>query len=929
MNYLRLCTFNCRSVKSSICEVQSLCNDHDIVCLQEHWLLPNELNLLSNIHPEFMSTGISAVDVSRNILVGRPFGGTAILYRKDLLEHVNILSSTDPRITAIQLQLAIGPVLFVSVYMPTDMNDDDSSENYIATCANIHAMFAESDAVHACISGDFNCQRSSRFFAHLSQLASDLNLMLSDLNRLNNDAITYCSDSGLNTSWIDHILCTSDIDNAVIDTHILYDFVSSDHKPLVMTLQLSLTPTNVSCNVDFTGQPTPDWSLANDYVLALYNSELSAALTNVDVPAELLGLNLDNITCNREKYCSVIDNYYNNIIECIHGATMSSIPHRIRRKSEYIVPGWSDIVEEKHDIARQTFMDWVYLGKPRQGVVFLKMKRTRASFKLAMRYCRQHEEQLRSDACARDLSKKDFKSFWNSVNKLANDKATKYASCVGGAVGAINIANMWGEHFEQLYNSVNDGGAMELFQNRLAACNTSSPSHFHINVLDILDVVNKQKKGKSAGPDGIQMEALIFGGLKLYVHLSLLFNMFVHCNYLPKQFMHSVIIPLVKCKSGNLNDLDNYRAIAISTALSKVFEGLLLAELTCHINDEERQFGFKSGHSTGMCTNVLKRTVEYFTERGSHVFTCFIDFSKAFDKVNYWKLFNKLLDDRIDVNIVAILSFWYSQQEVCVRWQSSVSSSFKIGNGTRQGSVLSPLLFARYICELLAKIFNTRIGCNIGGIYYNILAYADDLVLVAPSWSALQHLINVLHREAADINMSCNVNKTVCMVFSPKCRRKVIRQSFPVFKLGDSDLQFVKSFKYLGHIICHSFSDDDDVKREIRNMYTRTNILIRRYSRCSLCVKLVLFKSYCICMYDTALWKTYSIGVYNKLRSCYNKCIKMFFGYKRSYSVTQMLNELEIPSFDTIIANSLTIFDRQWVSCTNSLLVNLTNCENC
>ena len=50
---------------------------------------------------------------------------------------------------------------------------------------------------------------------------------------------------------------------------------------------------------------------------------------------------------------------------------------------------------------------------------------------------------------------------------------------------------------------------------------------------------------------------------------------------------------------------------------------------------------------------VLKRTVEYFTERGSHVFTCFMDFSKAFDKVNYWKLFNKLLDDRIDVNIVA------------------------------------------------------------------------------------------------------------------------------------------------------------------------------------------------------------------------------------------------------------------------------------
>ena len=67
---------------------------------------------------------------------------------------------------------------------------------------------------------------------------------------------------------------------------------------------------------------------------------------------------------------------------------------------------------------------------------------------------------------------------------------------------------------------------------------------------------------------------------------------------------------------------------------------------------ENHQFGFKAGLSTSLCTNVLKQTVDYYTNRGSYVFACFIDFQKAFDKVNYWKLFLKLLDDGVNNQIV-------------------------------------------------------------------------------------------------------------------------------------------------------------------------------------------------------------------------------------------------------------------------------------
>ena len=201
--------------------------------------------------------------------------------------------------------------------------------------------------------------------------------------------------------------------------------------------------------------------------------------------------------------------------------------------------------------------------------------------------------------------------------------------------------------------------------------------------------------------------------------------------------MDSKIVPPVKCKRGDLWDVNNYRAIAISTSLSKLFEHVLAALLRTANDSDRYQFGFKSGHSTALCTSVLKRTVDYYINRGSHVFAGFMDLRKAFDKVNYWKLFNKLLDNKINSNIIRMLAFWYCKQEVCVRWHSTISSSFTIGNDTRQGGELSPFMFTRYIRDILLNIACSKIECNVGGFYNNVLAYADDRVLLAPSWKAL------------------------------------------------------------------------------------------------------------------------------------------------------------------------------------------------
>jgi len=112
--------------------------------------------------------------------------------------------------------------------------------------------------------------------------------------------------------------------------------------------------------------------------------------------------------------------------------------------------------------------------------------------------------------------------------------------------------------------------------------------------------------------------------------------------------------------------------------------------------------------------------------------------------------------------------------------------------------------------------------------------------------------------------------------------------------------------------------DNDDIQREVRNMFMRTNMFVQRFAKCSRKVKILLFKMYCICLNDACLWSNYNADSLSKLKACYNKCIKKFFGFKRTDSMTQVLFELGLPSFNTVLINSRIVFTRSWFVCQNS-----------
>ena len=164
-----------------------------------------------------------------------------------------------------------------------------------------------------------------------------------------------------------------------------------------------------------------------------------------------------------------------------------------------------------------------------------------------------------------------------------------------------------------------------------------------VTMLEVLQIVKDLPNAKSSGLDGLNGESLKYAHPLLCLLLSIGFTcMFKHC-YIPQCMINSVIIPLIKIKCGDHTDKNNYRPIALSSIISKVFEHIIAERLEVYLWTNDNQFGFKSGHSTDLFIYALSEFIEYFKSRSTSVYVAFLDASKAFDKISHWTLFRKLI----------------------------------------------------------------------------------------------------------------------------------------------------------------------------------------------------------------------------------------------------------------------------------------------
>ena len=908
---LRFVSYNCNSLKSRRKEVYELCENADFVLLQEHWLRSDEIAVLKTIHPDFDAFGVSAVDIEKELLVGRPYGGVAILFRKCLLPYISQVEYKDPRIIAIKLCSDTCNTLVACVYLPYDVSDN--FELYVDYLGRLQMLIEQHDSSKVIIAGDFNAHPSKPFGREFLGFTEENSLCVCDLEMCDDNTFTCVSDAHGSTSWLDHVVVTQSSRSCLHDVSVLYEVIGSDHRPLTFMYDVNMSD-------DIPGErsthraslPHIDWKKCTRQELGAYLERTEELLSSIVVPNDLI--NCSNQMCTEPLHRQSIDILYEHIIEALRSAADSTLKSK-SSKCPFNVPGWNDHVADLHHIAREAFLMWRCNRTPRQGPLFEAMRQSRARFKHALRLCRRQEEQLRADAIARDFIQHNTKKFWSKV-KNCNEARIKPSSVVEGVSGSENICAGWADYYNDLFNCLEVKCDYAVWQSFMYN-QEELDSVGHVTPMSLYDYFMRMPLDKAPGHDGVTAEHFKLASGRVFVLLSLCLNaMFVH-NHIPVDCTKVALVPIPKSKGADLTCRWNYRPIALASVVSKVIERVLISSSEDSLVSSDHQFGFKANHSTESCIFVLKQVVDYYNRHGSPVFACFLDASKAYDRVNHDVLFRKLALRKCPSYVIRLLANWYGKQESSVRWDTSRSDMFRVSNGVRQGGVMSPLLYNVYIDELNRVLSRSQSGCTIEGRMINNISYADDMVILAPSVSALQDLINVCEEYALKHDIMYNANKSMLVVM--KKGRSTTSYS-PIVFLNGRKLRVEKKITYLGHMISHDCCDNLEIKKQYRSLCARANTVIRKFASCSEDVKVRLFNVYCTNFYCLSLYQSYTKKELNTLRVCYNNAFRRLLRLRYDCSASQMFVTRGTPSFGEIQRKGINGVRNRLSSSTNVLV---------
>ena len=204
----------------------------------------------------------------------------------------------------------------------------------------------------------------------------------------------------------------------------------------------------------------------------------------------------------------------------------------------------------------------------------------------------------------------------------------------------------------------------------------------------------------------------------------------------------------------------------------------------------------------------------------------------------------------------------------------------------------------------------------------NHVYYADDLCLLSPSAYGLQNLLDICVDYGLDHDIIFNPNKSVCMVFKPD----KFKLYCPRVKIDQAELHYVDSVKYLGYMFNAICSDDDDMLRQMRSLYCRSNTILRDFSLCYMPAKMQLFKSYCVTFYCPFMWCQFKVQSYNKLRVAFNNVHRKLLNYGKRDSASQMFVSNGLPNFDAMLRKSVYSFIQRLHKCENQLVQTLLSC---
>ena len=334
----------------------------------------------------------------------------------------------------------------------------------------------------------------------------------------------------------------------------------------------------------------------------------------------------------------------------------------------------------------------------------------------------------------------------------------------------------------------------------------------------VKEAVSQLKARKSDISGGYTSDALMNGLDIMFEHLATIFRSWLVHGKVSHNILSCAFLPLLKSSQKDPALTNSYRAIAGSSLVLKVFEKTILLLWGHLLSSDSLQFGYKSASSTTHASWLVHEVLGHYLREGSNPICGLLDCSKAFDLAKWDKMFSQILLRKIPAIVARAMIYTYQEQYAWCRWGNEKSEIFRIVNGTRQGSIASPFLWAVYCDPLLARLRALGVGCHVGGMWMGAQLYCDDVAFLAPNRRAMELMLREAEAWAQEYNVTFSTDpdpqKSKCKLIFMCGKNSKLPKPATISLCGRA-LPWVASATHLGHEIHESgdMSYDGKVKR--------------------------------------------------------------------------------------------------------------------
>ena len=878
-NNINILSYNCNS--ASIHKRQYLKTlvkkyKPEFLCLQETWLLDHNMkSKLADIDDEYVSHGVSGVEIRKELLRGRPYGGCAILWQKAWSHRIKQVQTLNRRLCAVTIRMDDGThILLICAYMPNDnMHKNNVNEEFVDTCMDIQKIIETVSHDQLVLAADWNTDlsRKTAQTQYLKQFMGFVNVKncFSHGNAVKED--TFYAFSGNGSSCIDYYLLSESIYSNILLCNVVWEGINlSPHQPVLLTFKAKLVEkSNVpSYSHTKTEQdktvPRHAWCRANKEHIEQYQRNLDKEIKKIVIPDELL--KCDKINCDEESHKYLIDTLADDIIQSCLCASKFAIPER---KSKNGVPKWNDLAKPAYDDAMFWHSIWLSCQRPNKGIVFEIRRKTRAKYHKIVKDLKKNDSIHRCEKMAEAILCNSTRDFWAEAKRFKPNKRG-LPDTIDGIRGDKNIADYFGDKYKNLYNSVPcELEPMEHIRNMVDQrlnC-TQSETFTTVSIRDIDDAISNLKPGKYDGSYGLESDHLIHGNKSLNQVLSILIGFSLKHSHMAECISMSNIVSIPKDYRASLISSDNYRGICLCSSIVKVIDMIMLKRSGDKLQTSGLQFAYKPGMSTTMSTTIVKEVASYYNSNGSPVYACLLDASKAFDRIRYDKLFQTLLDRKFPPVYIKLLMDCYMNQKIQVKWGCDRSTPFKGQNGVRQGGVISPILFTVYIDSLVSLLKKGKAGCRIGHHFYGCIIYADDIILLCPSVTGLQKMVDICSEFGLNYAITFNGKKSKCIMFGSN------EIDTPEIILNGETLIWEETAMHVGNVLNRNLDDEDDVREKQFAFFNQVNVLCADFQGVNCDILGELFGKYCSSFYGSQSWDLRSKYVHS-LYKAWNRGVR-------------------------------------------------------